>query len=161
MNRAGGITAGVLALVVGGYQAWVAFQLNDVASILSGGLGSLAHFFDYLHPHEPVLAGWPTVEVMLCAVSALVLVIGALLVLVGKSMGRRLLVVGCVLVVLHTSIGWAVATWFVHLGSSAIASLWFDTPSKLVIVVLSFVAPVVIVVLAALRARAPADVGAE
>jgi hypothetical protein len=40
-NRAGGITAGVLALVVGGYQAWAAFHVKDVASTYSDGLGFL------------------------------------------------------------------------------------------------------------------------
>jgi hypothetical protein len=145
MNRAGGITAGVLALAVGGYQAWVTFQLTDVASILSGSLGSIARFYGW-GAYEPVLAAWPTVEVVLSAVAALVLVIGALMVLAGKSIGRRLIIAGCVIVVAHTSIGWAVAAWFVHLGSSAVASLWFDTPSKLAIVVLSFVAPIVAVI---------------
>jgi hypothetical protein len=156
VNRAGGITAGVLALIVGGYQAWVAYRLSDVASILSGAFGSFAHFYG-LASYEPVLVAWPTAEVVLCAVAALVLVVGALMVFAGNFIGRRVLVAGCVIVVLHTSIGWAVAVWFVHLGSSAIGDLWFDNPSKLVAIVLSFVAPVVIGVLASLRPVARAE----
>ena len=41
MNRAGGSTAGVLALLVGGYQAWAAFQLSHIASTYSDGLDFL------------------------------------------------------------------------------------------------------------------------
>jgi hypothetical protein len=159
MNRTGGLTA-ALALLVGGYQAWVALQLGDVASILSGGLGSFAHFYD-LDAFGPVLAAWPNIEVVLCAAAAFVLIVGAVTVLVGKPVGRRLLIAGCVTVVLHTSIGWAVAAWFVHLGTSGIADLWFDNPNKLVMVVLSFVTPIVIGILTSLRAPASADLGAE
>jgi hypothetical protein len=38
--------------------------------------------------------------------------------------------------------------WFIEVGADDYGSLWFNTPSKFVLVVLSFVAPVVTVVLA-------------
>ena len=41
MNRAIAITAAIIALLVGGYQVWVAFQLSHVASTYSDDLDFL------------------------------------------------------------------------------------------------------------------------
>lgn len=176
MTRAIVFAVSVLALLVGGYQAWVAFQLLHSAPIYSGALGMLPRYSHYLglDHFETVLhlfVAWPITEVTLSAAAALALVFGGWLLLTRRSIGRKLIVVGCVVVVAHTCVGWAVAMWLVQLGTSAIALLWFNTPSKLVIVLLSFATPVITVVLASLPATrqwcvrgsagvpAPADLG--
>jgi hypothetical protein len=152
MNRAGGITAGVLALIVGGYQAWAAYRLMDVASTYSDGLDFLVrgdtHYTTAFHD----FVVWLHTEAALSGAAAIALLIGAVLLLVRKAAGWRLIVLGCVVVVAHTGVGWVVATkmlrWFIEIGAYDYGLLWFNTPSKLAIVVLSFVAPVVAVVLA-------------
>jgi membrane-bound metal-dependent hydrolase YbcI (DUF457 family) len=91
-------------------------------------------------------------EAALSGAAAIALFVGAVLLVVRKAAGRRLMVLGCVVVVAHTGIGWVVATkmlrWFVEIGADDYGLLWFNTPSKLAIVVLSFVAPAVTVILA-------------
>jgi hypothetical protein len=141
-----------LALVVGGYQAWVAFQLTDVASTYSDGLDFLVrgdtHYTTAFHD----FVVWLRAEAALSGGAAIALLIGAVLLVVRRAAGRRLIVLGWVVVVAHTGIGWVVATkmlrWFVEIGADDYGLLRFNTPSKLAIVVLSLVGPVVAVVFA-------------
>jgi hypothetical protein len=148
MTRVVVTLTGILALVAGGYQVWVAFQLLHIEPIYAGALGALPGYSRYpgVKHYEAVIhtfVWWPTTEVVLAAAAALALVLGASLVLIRKSTGRGLIIFGCLVVIVHTVIGWLLATWFVRAGASDIASLWFNTPSKRVIVALSFATPAV------------------
>jgi hypothetical protein len=152
MNRAIAITAAIIALLVGGYQVWVAFQLSHVASTYSDDLDFLVrgdtHYTKAFHD----FVVWLHAEAALSGSSAIALLIGAVLLLVRKAAGRWLTVLASVVVVAHTSVGWVVATkmshWFVEIGADDYGTLWFKIPSRLAIVVLSFLAPVVAVILA-------------
>ena len=148
---------GILALVAGVYQVWVAFRLLHIEPIYAGALGSLPGYSRYpgVKHYETVLhlfVWWPTAEVVLAAVGALALVLGASLVLIRKSAGRRLIIFGCLVVIVHTVCGWALATWFIRAGASDIAALWFNTPSKRVIIALSLATPGVALAFAMLPA---------
>jgi hypothetical protein len=148
MTRVVVAITGILALVAGGYQTWVAFQLLHIEPIYAGALGSLPAYSRYpgVKHYETVLhlfVWWPTAEVALAAAAALALVLGGSLVVIRKSIGRRLIIFGCLVVLVHTVGGWLLATWFIRAGASDIASLWFNTPSKRVIVALSLATPAV------------------
>ncbi|VBA60403.1 hypothetical protein LAUMK191_05503 [Mycobacterium attenuatum] len=95
---------------------------------------------------------WLNVEAALSTAAALVLILGAALVFAGKSMGLRLVAVGCGVVVIHASVDWVVATrmihWFVYIGAYDLGLLWFNAPSRLAIVLLSFAVPGIALVLA-------------
>lgn len=150
------ITA-ILALAAGGYQTWVAFQLLHIEPIYAGALGALPAYSRYpgVKHYETVLrlfVWWPTAEVVSAATAALALVLGASLVLIRKSIGRRLIIFGCLVVIVHTVAGWSLATWFIRAGASDIASLWFNTPSKRVIITLSLATPAVALAFALLPA---------
>jgi hypothetical protein len=178
MTRSVVTLTGILALAAGVYQVWVAFRLLHIEPIYAGALGSLPGYSRYpgVKHYETVLrlfVWWPTTEVLLAAAGALALVLGASLVLIRKSIGRRLIIFGCLVVIVHTVCGWALATWFIRAGASDIAALWFNTPSKRVIVAASLAAPGVALFLALLpatrrwcrkdpaNAPTPADAGAR
>jgi len=152
MNRAIPMAAGILALVAGAYQAWCTSQLLHAASTYSDSLRGLEFYTTSFHS----FVVWLTTEAAASAVAALTLILGGGMVLAGKSLGRGLIIVGCVVAVAHTCAGWVIATnmlhWFAEIGANDYGSLWFNMPSRLAIVLLALVVPVITLILALLPA---------
>ncbi|KZS60710.1 MAG: hypothetical protein K2X56_24140 [Mycobacterium pseudokansasii] len=154
MKRKLAIATGALAFAITGSQVWRAFELRRIASFYSDSLGFLIRG-DAVGSHYTSafrnFYWWLNVEAALSTAAALVLIFGAALVFTGKSMGLRLVAVGCGVVVIHASVGWVVATrmihWFVYIGAYDQGLLWFNPPSRLAIVLLSFAAPGITLVL--------------
>jgi hypothetical protein len=148
MNRAIPIVAGIMALVAGAYQAWCTSQLLHTASTYSDSLRGLEFYTTSFHS----FAVWLTTEAAASAVAALALILGGAMVLARKSLGRGLIIVGCVVAVAHTGVGWVIATnmvhWFVEIGANDYGFLWFNMPSRLAIVLLALAVPVITVILA-------------
>jgi len=88
-----------LALLVGGYQVWAAFQLSHIASTYSDGLDFLVrgdtHYTTAFHD----FVVWLRTEAGLSGAAAIALLIGAVLLVVRKAAGWRLMVLRCVVVV--------------------------------------------------------------
>jgi hypothetical protein len=152
MNRVIPMTAGILALIAGAYQAWCIPQLLHTASTYSDSLSGLEQYTTSFH----AFTAWLTTEAAASAVAALALILGGAMVLAGKSLGRGFVIVGCVIAVVHTGVGWVTATnmlhWFTEIGADDYAFLWFNMPSRLAIVLLSLAVPVITAILTLLPA---------
>ncbi|CAM4358078.1 hypothetical protein MB901379_04896 [Mycobacterium basiliense] len=158
-NRASATTAGFVALIVGGYQLWNASELLQIASFYWAVLGPLGHGFEeYTRPFHHFVA-WLNAEAALSAAAGIALLLGAVLVCARNPFGPRLLAGGCVVVFVHTGIGWVVAarmlSRFAAVGAYDEGLLWFHTPSRLAIIVLAFVLPVIAAYLALWPGRLP------
>jgi hypothetical protein len=152
MNRAIPMAAGILALVAGVYQALCTSQLLHIASTYRDSLMGLELYTTSFHS----FVVWLTTEAAASAIAALALILGGTLVLARKSLGRGFILVGCVVTVAHTGVGWVIATnmlhWFVELGVNDYGFLWFNMPSKLAIILLALAVPVITVILTLLPA---------
>jgi hypothetical protein len=152
MNRAIPMTAGILALAAGAYQAWCIPQLLHTASTYSDSLKGLEQYTTSFH----AFAVWLTTEAAASAVAALALILGGAMVLAGRSLGRGFVIIGCVIALVHTGVGWVTANnmlhWFAEIGADDFAFLWFNMPSRLAIVLLSLVVPVITAILTLLPA---------
>jgi hypothetical protein len=152
MNRAIPMAAGTLALVAGAYQAWCIPKLLHTASFYSDTLRRLELYTTSFHR----FVVWLTTEAAMSVVAALALILGGGMVLAGKSLGRRLITIGCLIAVVHTGVGWVVVDnmqrRFAEIGAEDYAFLWFNMPSRLAIVVLSVAVPVVTAMLTLLPA---------
>jgi hypothetical protein len=152
MNRVIPMAAGILALVAGAYQAWFTLHVLHTASTYSDSLKGLEFYTTSFHS----FVVWLNAEAVASAVAALVLILGGAMVLAGKSLGRGFIIVGCVLTVAHTGVGWMIATnmlhWFADIGANEYGFLWFDIPSRLAIVLLALAVPVITVILVLLPA---------
>jgi hypothetical protein len=152
MNRAIPMAAGVLALIAGAYQAWCTPQLLHTASTYSDTLRGLELYTTNFH-HFVV---WLTTEAAASLVAALALILGGGMVLAGKSLGRGFIIAGCVIAVVHTGVGWVIVNNMLHgfaeIGAEDYAFLWFNMPSRLAIVLLSLMVPVITAMLTLLPA---------
>jgi len=147
MNRTIPMTAGILALASGAYQAWCVPQLLHAASTYSEILRGLEQYTTSFH----AFAVWLTTEAAASIVAALALILGGAMVLAGKSLGRAFVVVGCVIAFVHTGVGWVMANdmlhWFAEIGGDDSAFPWFNMPSMLAIGLLSVIVPVIAAIL--------------
>jgi hypothetical protein len=152
MNRAIPMAAGILALFAGAYQAWCTSQLLHTASTYSDSLRGLEFYTTSFHS----FVVWLTTEAAASAVAALALILGGAMVLARKSLGRGFIIVGCVVAVAHTGVGWVIATnmlhWFAEIGANDYGLLWFNMPSRLGIVLYALALPVITAILAWLPA---------
>jgi hypothetical protein len=152
MNRAIPMAAAILALVAGAYQAWCTSHLLHTASTYSDSLRGLEFYTTSFHS----FVVWLTSEAVASVVAALALILGGAMVLARNSLGRGFIIVGCVVTVVHTGVGWVIATnmlhWFMEIGADDYGFLWFNMPSKLAIVLLSLAVPVITLILALLPA---------
>jgi hypothetical protein len=152
MNRAIPMAAGILALFAGAYQAWCIPRLLHTASTYSDTLKGL-ELYTTNFQHFVV---WLTTEAAMSLVAALALVLGGGMLLAGKSLGRGFIIVGCVIAGLHIGVGWVIVNrmlhWFAEIGAEDYAFLWFNMPSRLAIVLLSLVVPVITAILTLLPA---------
>jgi hypothetical protein len=152
MNRAIPMAAGILALVAGAYQAWCIPKLLHIASIYSDTLKSLELYTTNFHR----FVVWLTTEAAVSLVASVALILGGGMVLAGKSLGRGFVVIGCLMVVVHTGVGWVIVNnmlhWFAEIGGEDYAFLWFNMPSMLAIVLLSLAVPVITAMLTLLPA---------
>ncbi len=143
MNRAIAILTAVLVLLAGLYQAWFGIQLPDLASKYSYATKGLEQYTTSL-VHFVV---WLRVEAALSAVAALALIVGGVMVFARKPAGRTLVILGCLLAIAHTAVGWVVARimahWFTEMGAAEEGSRWFDTPSSLTIALMALALPVI------------------
>ena len=143
MKREIAIVVAVLALLAGLYQGWSAIQLPNLASRYSDATKGLEHYTTSL-VHFVV---WLRVEAALSAGAAVALILGGVMMLTRKPVGRTLVVVGCLVVVAHTGVGWLVAAtmlqWFTEMGATEEGLRWFDNPSKLTIVLLALALPII------------------
>ena len=73
-----------------------------------------------------------------------------------RSPRPRFVIIGCVIAVVHTGVGWVPADnmlhWFAEIGADDYAFLWFNMPSRLASVLLSLVVPVITAILTLLPA---------
>jgi hypothetical protein len=152
MNRAIPMAAGILALVAGAYQAWCIPKLLHTASIYSDTLKSLELYTESFHR----FVVWLTTEAVVSLVAALALILGGGMVLAGMSLGRKFVIVGCLIALVHTGVGWVIVNnmlhWFAEIGGEDYAFLWFNMPSVLGIVLLSLAVPVITALLTLLPA---------
>ena len=152
MNRAIPMAAGILAFVAGAYQGWSIPRLLHTASTYSETLRGLEDYTTSFH----AFVVWLTTEAAAAAIAALALILGGAMVLAGKSLGRGFIVVGCAIAIIHSCVGWMVATsmlhWFAEIGADDYGLLWFNMPSRAAIVLLSIVVPVITVILVLLPA---------
>jgi hypothetical protein len=152
MNRTIPTSAGILALFAGAYQAWCIPRLLHTASTYSDTLKGL-ELYTTNFQHFVV---WLTTEAAMSLVAALALVLGGGMLLAGKSLGRGFVIVGCVIAVVHIGVGWVIVNrmlhWFAEIGAEDYAFLWFNMPSRLAIVLLSLVVPVITAILTLLPA---------
>jgi len=143
MNCAIVIVAAVLALLAGAYQVWFAIQLPDHASTYSYATKGLEHYTMSLDH----FVAWLRAEAALSAAAALALILGGWMMLTRTPVGRIFVIVGCLVVIVHTGVGWVVATkllpWFTEMGATEEGFRWFNTPSKHAIVLLSLAVPVI------------------
>jgi len=146
------MAAGIVALAAGAYQAWCVPQLLHAASMYSDILRGLEYYATSFHG----FAVWLTTEAAASIVAALALILGGAMVLAGKSLGRGFVVVGCVIAVVHTGVGWVIANnmlhWFAEIGGDDYAFPWFNLPSRLTIALLSVIVPVIAAILVLLPA---------
>ena len=143
MKREIAIVAAVLASLAGLYQVWFAIQLPNLASTYSYATKGLEQYTMSL-VHFVV---WLRIEAALSATAALVLILGGVMMLTRKPVGRTFVAVGCLVVVAHTCVGWVVAAgmlqWFTEMGAADEGFRWFDTPSRLTIALLALALPVI------------------
>jgi hypothetical protein len=152
MNRAIPMAAGILAFVAGAYQGWSIPRLLHTASTYAETLRGLEDYTTSFH----AFVMWLTTEAVASAIAALALILGGAMVLAGMPLGRGFVIVGCAIAVIHSCVGWMIATsmlhWFAEIGADDYGLLWFNIPNRSAIVVLSIVVPVVTVILAMLPA---------
>ena len=152
MNRAIPMAAGILAFIAGAYQLWCIPRLLHTRSTYSETLRGLEDYTTSFH----AFVVWLTTEAAAAAVAAIALILGGAMVLTGKSLGRGFVIAGCAITIIHTSVGWMIATsmlhWFAEIGADDYGLLWFNIPSRPAIVLLSIVVPAVTVILALLPA---------
>jgi glucose dehydrogenase len=90
---------------------------------------------------------WLRVEAALSAVAALALIVGGSMLITRNQVGRTLVVLGCLVVVAHASVGWVAAAqmnhWFTVMGVGEEGLRWFDTPNRTSIVLMSVALPVI------------------
>lgn len=108
MKRKIAIATGTLAFAIAGSQVWRTFELRRIASFYSDSLDFLILIRgDTLGSHYTsafrYFYWWLNVEAASSAAAALVLILGVALVFSGKSMGLRLVAVGCGVVVITTT----------------------------------------------------------
>jgi hypothetical protein len=152
MNRTIPMVAGILALVGGAYQAWCIPKLLHTASIYSETLRGLELYTTSFHR----FVVWLTTEAAMSVVAALALILGGAMVLAAKSLGRGLIIIGCLIAVVHTGAGWVIVNNMLHrfaeIGAEDYAFLWFNMPSALAIAWLSLAVPVITAMLTLLPA---------
>ncbi|CAM2915975.1 hypothetical protein BST27_11425 [Mycobacterium intermedium] len=137
------VTASILALSSGGYQVWRGLKLADLAVTYSEEYYPARRYTMSLD----FFSLWLDLEAGLSLFAAILVVFGVVCVLVRKSLGRWLVLVGGAIAIGHTIIG-CVATarthhWFVFFGDEAAGWRWFNTPNVPVMILLSFVVPVI------------------
>ena len=143
MKREIAIAAAVLASLAGLYQGWFAIQLPNLASRYSDATKGLEQYTMSL-VHFVV---WLRIEAALSAGAAVALILGGVMMLTRKPVGRTLVLAGCPVVIAHTGVGWVVAArmlqWFTEMGATEEGLRWFDTPSNLTIALLALALPVI------------------
>jgi hypothetical protein len=152
MNRAIPMAAGILALVAGANQAWWIPELLHTASIYSDILRGIELYTTSFQR----FGVWLTTEAAVSFVAALALILGGGMVLAAKSLGRGFIIIGCLIAVVHTGVGWVIVNNMLHrfaeMGAEDYAFLWFNMSSRLVIVLLSVAVPVITAMLTLLPA---------
>jgi hypothetical protein len=152
MNRAIPMATGILALVAGAYQAWCIPLLLHTATIFSVNLTGPE--LDTTSVHRFV--AWLTTEAVVAFVAALALILGGGMVIAAKSLGRVFIIIGCLIAVVHTGVGWVIVNNMLHrfaeIGAEDYASLWFNMPSRLFIALPLVAVPVITAMLALLPA---------
>jgi hypothetical protein len=153
MNRAIPMAASILALVAGAYQAWCIPLLLHTASIFSGTFTGPEIYTTSFHRF---VVWWLTIEAAVSFVAALALILGGGMVLAAKSLGRGFIIIGCLIAVVHTGVGWVIVNNILHrfaeTGAQDYAFLWFNMSSRLVIVLPLVAVPVITATLALLPA---------
>lgn len=131
----------ILTLSSGSYEVWRGFRLASVAakkSYLLHDLRAITMSFD-------LFSMWLWLEAELSGVAAIILLLGAIGVLAQASAGRWLVLIGSVVIIEHTIIGWSATVkmhhWFAALGDDEFGQVCFETPSVPVIILLSFLVP--------------------
>lgn len=137
------VTASILALLSGVYQVWRGVKLANEAATYSEMFDGFQHYtmsFEYF-------CAWLRLETGMSGVATVILLIGAICVLARVSVGRWLVVAGGAVIIQHTIIGWAATIemhhWFVLVGAGDDGQILLEAPNVPVIVLLSFVSPVV------------------
>jgi hypothetical protein len=153
MNRAIPMAASILALVAGAYQAWCIPMLLHTASTFSDTFTGHELYTTSFHRF---VVWWLTIEAALSFVAALALILGGGMVLAAKSLGRGFIIIGCLIAVVHTGVGWVIVNNTLHrfaeIGAEDSAFLWFNALSRPAIVLLLVAVPVISAMLALLPA---------
>jgi hypothetical protein len=153
MNRAIPMAASILALVAGVYQAWCIPALLHTSSTFSGTFTGPELYTTSFHRF---VVWWLTAEAAVSFVAALALILGGGMVLATKSLGRGLIIIGCLIAVVHTGVGWVMVNNMLHrlaeIGAEDHAFLWFNMLSRLVIVLPLVAVPAITAILALLPA---------
>ena len=152
MNRAIPMAAGILALVAGAYQGWYIPMLLHTAKIFSVDITGPELYTTSFHR----FVVWLTTEAVVSFVAALALILGGGMVIAAKSLGRGFIIIGCLIAVVHTGVGWVIVSNMLHrfaeIGAEDYASLWFHMSSRLVIVPPMVALPVITAMLTLLPA---------
>jgi hypothetical protein len=153
MNRAIPMAAGILALVAGAYQVGCIPLLLHTASIYSDTFTGPELFTTSFHRF---VVWWLTTEAAVSFVAALALILGGGMVIAAKSLGRGFIIIGCLMAVVNTGVGWVIVNNIMHrfaeIGAEDYAFQWFNMPGRLVIVLPLVAVPVITAMLALLPA---------
>jgi hypothetical protein len=154
MNRAIPIAASILALVAGAYQALCIPVLLHTASTFSDTFTGPELYTASFHRF---VVWWLTIEAAVSFVAALALILGGGMVLAAaKSLGRALIIIGCLMAVVHTGVGWVIVNNTLHrfaeIGAEDSNFLWFNALSRPGIVLVLVAVPVITAALTLLPA---------